>query len=63
MGGGSLYLLGSHVIDLLSYLGLGRVVRVNATLRTLNPVTTSIGIMIFYELIVAYFWVDSGRMY
>ena len=56
-------MLGSHVIDLLSYLGLGRVVRVNATLRTLNPVTTSIGIMIFYELIVAYFWVDSGRMY
>jgi len=43
MGGGALYLLGSHVIDLLSYLGLGRVVRVNATLRTLNPVTTSIG--------------------
>jgi len=43
MGGGALSLLGSHVIDLLSYLGLGRVIRVNATLRTLTPVTTSIG--------------------
>lgn len=43
MGGGALALLGSNLIDLLSYLGLGRVVRVNATLRTLTPVTSTIG--------------------
>jgi len=43
MGGGALALLGSNLIDLLSYLGLGRILRVNATLRTLTPATSSIG--------------------
>jgi hypothetical protein len=47
MGGGALALLGSNLIDLLSYLGLGRVVRVNATLRTLTPVTSTIGQFIY----------------
>lgn len=42
MGGGVLSLLGSHIIDLLQYLNLGRVVRVNATLKTLTTTTDNI---------------------
>jgi len=43
MGGGVLSVLGSHVIDLLTYLDLGRVVRVSATLKTLTSTTDNIG--------------------
>jgi len=43
MGGGALSLLGSNIIDLLTYLGFGRAVRVHANLRTLAPTTDNIG--------------------
>lgn len=59
MGGGVLSVLGSHIIDLLTYLDLGRwgmgviganctygfprVVRVSATLKTLTSTTDNIG--------------------
>lgn len=43
MGGGALSLLGSNIIDLLSFLGLGRALRVHANLRTLLPSTLNIG--------------------
>lgn len=42
MGGGVLAVLGSHIIDLLSYLNLGRVMRVSATLKTLTSTTDNI---------------------
>jgi len=42
MGGGVLSILGSHIIDLLSYLDLGRVTRVCSTLKTLTPTTDNI---------------------
>jgi len=42
MGGGVLSLLGSHLVDLLQYLNLGRVVRVHATLKTLTTTTDNI---------------------
>eukprot|EP00092_Neocalanus_flemingeri_P084684 GFUD01106421.1.p1 GENE.GFUD01106421.1~~GFUD01106421.1.p1 ORF type:complete len:375 (-),score=165.96 GFUD01106421.1:297-1421(-) len=42
MGGGVLSLLGSHVIDLLTFLQLGRVLRVHATLVTLTKTTDNI---------------------
>lgn len=58
MGGGVLAALGSHVIDIISYLALGRwpivsvhrdvdpllvrITRVHATLRTLTPTTDNI---------------------
>lgn len=43
MGGGVLAHLGSHIIDLLTYLELGRVQRVSATLRTVTTATDNIG--------------------
>jgi len=43
MGGGVLSVLGSHIIDLLTYLNLGRVMRVNATLKTVTTTTDNIG--------------------
>jgi len=43
MGGGVLSVLGSHIIDLLTYLDLGRVMRVNATLKTVTTTTDNIG--------------------
>lgn len=43
MGGGVLPVLGSHVLDLLQYLNLGKVARVNATLKTLTRTTDNIG--------------------
>ena len=42
MGGGVLALLGSHIIDLLSFLQLGRVVRVHANLSTMTRTTDNI---------------------
>jgi len=42
MGGGVLTLLGSHVIDLLTFLKLGKVLRVHATLTTLSKTTDNI---------------------
>ena len=42
MGGGVLALLGSHVIDLLTFLKLGRVIRVHATLHTMTKITDNI---------------------
>jgi len=42
MGGGVLALLGSQVIDLLTFLQLGRVLRVHATLLTLTKTTDNI---------------------
>lgn len=43
MGGGVLALLGSHIIDILTYLQLGRVTRVSSTLKTLTTTTDNIG--------------------
>jgi len=43
MGGGALSLLGSNMIDLLSFLGLPPVVRVHANLRTLIQTNQNIG--------------------
>jgi len=43
MGGGVLTLLGSHIVDLLQYLDLGKVARVHATLKTLTRTTDNIG--------------------
>ena len=42
MGGGVLALLGSHIIDLLTFLKLGRVIRVHATLHTMTKTTDNI---------------------
>jgi len=42
MGGGVLSLLGSHLIDLLSFLQLGRVTRVHANLNTMTRTTDNI---------------------
>jgi len=42
MGGGVLALLGSHVIDLLTFLRLGRVIRVHASLLTMTKTTDNI---------------------
>ena len=43
MGGGALSLLGSNIIDLITYLGFGTAVRVHANLRTLKQTTDTIG--------------------
>jgi len=42
MGGGALARLGSHLIDLLTFLQLGRVTRVHANLKTLTRTTDNI---------------------
>jgi len=42
MGGGVLSLLGSHLIDLMSFLQLGRVTRVHANLNTMTRTTDNI---------------------
>jgi len=42
MGGGVLSLLGSHLIDLLSFLQLGKVLRVHASLHTMTKTTDNI---------------------
>jgi len=42
MGGGVLTLLGSHLIDLITFLDLGKVIRVHATLHTMTKTTDNI---------------------
>ena len=42
MGGGALARLGSHLLDLLTFLQLGRVTRVHANLQTLTRTTDNI---------------------